>query len=494
MCPIVDGSPVNASNTNTQLLDAVSDDTALGKITLANTDTVSGTQVDNAQREHNSIASFVGKGLNTVKNDLPAWTNNDVGLSTDPVKLRADNLTAKFNGSSGHVHSGAAGDAPPIPAINIASVRLRGTFNQGTDLTGVTGSSTVVTTQMTGKTDSTGTTVKGVVVTAPNNKVVIRQASGTDTDDVYKDGSGNIVYGRITFSTPVWTLSYYVLVGGTETAYSFASASDVRWYYQELYNPITDAPVYSELATIPSDNATADVLTATTAIQGKTQLATAAPGEISATGSAGTANATVANADHTHKGVHALNSDGLTNIYGDVQIAGAGGTVSSQAGQIITLTSPALASTAPADVGSAAAVGVGTTSARADHVHRGVTEVHATSQPALYGSVEFAAGTGMSVAQAGQVITYTNTSPAIATRSGTPTIGSGVSNLSVVFSSALASTSYAVTVTMENTTDANPQFQPVTVTAKSTTGFSVNWNAPTDSANYKLNYIAIMHT
>lgn len=42
-----------------------------------------------------------------------------------------------------------------------------------------------------------------------------------------------------------------------------------------------------------------------------------------------------------------------------------------------------------------------------------------------------------------------------------------------------------------NTTDANPQFQDVEVTARSSTGFTATWNAPLDSANYKLAYAVL---
>jgi len=76
-------------------------------------------------------------------------------------------------------------------------------------------------------------------------------------------------------------------------------------------------------------------------------------------------------------------------------------------------------------------------------------------------------------------------------RSGNQAIGSGVATVSVTFASAMASSTYALNVSMKNTTDSNPQFQPITITAQSTTGFTVKWNANTDTANYSLNYIAI---
>lgn len=342
---VSDGQAVSAAVTNPAFLDANADDTGFGVYDLANTaNPASGPTVFNVQREINSLDAFTGRPAASAFNATPTWTNNDVGLSTDTVKLRADNLTERFNPTTGHTHDGTAGEGPQIIASDLASVPLRGYVIQGTDLVGVTGSSSNVSTELTGKTDSSGPTVEGVVVTAPDNKVIIRQASGVDTDDVYRDANGNIVYARLTFSTPVWTLSYYVDLSGVETAYSFAGASDVRWYYQELYNPMVNPPVYSEFAAIPSDNATSDVITATTTLQGKTSLSAVAPGEIASTGSAGTANASVANADHTHKGVHSVSKSGDPLLYGDVTLTGTGSTTLTQVGNNIQISSTAGAS------------------------------------------------------------------------------------------------------------------------------------------------------
>lgn len=79
-------------------------------------------------------------------------------------------------------------------------------------------------------------------------------------------------------------------------------------------------------------------------------------------------------------------------------------------------------------------------------------------------------------------------------RAGQNSIGSGVSSVAVSFSSTIANTNYAVTCTLLNTTDTNPQFQPITVTAFSTSGFTAKWNVPTDSANYVLHWNAIANT
>ncbi len=152
-----------------------------------------------------------------------------------------------------------------ISAVSIINVPLKGFVVKGTDLTGVTGTSTVVTTEMTGKTPSGGSTSAGVVVTAPYNKVVVR---ATTSVDPIEDGSGNQVYARITESSGVWTLSYFVDISGTETAYNFSS-TNISWWYQELFNPLAPtAPVYDESFVYPSDNAREDVPDATSSTRG----------------------------------------------------------------------------------------------------------------------------------------------------------------------------------------------------------------------------------
>lgn len=332
---VAPGSPVSAANTNSKLLDSDSDDTTTGRLDLANTLTESGSTVNNIQRAHNAISSYSGMPLNSAKDVVPAWTNNDVGASTDTLKTRADLLTQKFNNTTGHKHTGAAGDAPAISAVDISSVILKGYYIQGVDQAAITGTSMDVTAVLTGQTPSSSTTVKGVVVNTPYNLVFIRKGSGTDINDTYVDGSGNIVYGRVTESSGTWTVSFYVDIAGVETAYNFTSSSDIRWYYQKLFNPISDAFTYSELSNIPSDNATADVVYADAITAGKVLLANAAPGAIASTGATGSSTR-AALQDHTHEGVHSIRIDGdVTQARGDVDLKpGTGITLSWDAGKL----------------------------------------------------------------------------------------------------------------------------------------------------------------
>lgn len=413
---VLDGQAVSASVTNPAFIDANNDDSAVGKYTLANTEAVSGDTIDNIQREHNSAAYFMGKAVNTSKTDLPAWTQNEVGTASDNLVERGDALTQRFEGLLGHTHDGVDGNGPQIAAGTLVSVPLRGYVRQGVDVSGVTGASSVVTTDFAGQLPGGGVASEGVVTDAPENKVLIRQAAGSEEGDVFEDADGDIVFGRLTESVGVWTLSYFVNKAGVETAYSFAVASDVRYYYQEIFNPLGgSAPVFSEFANIPSDNATADVITATQTLQGKVLLSSAAPPAIASSGALGTVNATVALSDHTHEGLHSISATGEPQLVGDVTLSAAGGTTLTQSGQDIEIESVALTSATPEVIASVSSVGVGTESARSDHTHEGVHAVLLSGEADITGDVTLAVSGGLSAVQAGSTITFS--APSLASTS-----------------------------------------------------------------------------
>lgn len=68
-------------------------------------------------------------------------------------------------------------------------------------------------------------------------------------------------------------------------------------------------------------------------------------------------------------------------------------------------------------------------------------------------------------------------------------VSSGVSSATVTFPAAIGNSTYRVAAWLFNSTDAEPQYQPLTVTARTSASFTVKFNAPTDSANYKIMYI-----
>lgn len=428
MCPpVLDGQPVSAAITNPSFIDAVDDDQALGVISFANTNPASGAAVTNIQKESNSAASFMGKALNSSATDLPVYVNNEVGAANDPLLDRVDVLSGKFNAVGGHAHTGAAGDAPAITASDLASVPLRGFIRQGLNVTTGTGPSINVTIAFGSQTPGGSALVEGVVTDPPYNKILMRQTTGSETGNVFTDANGNEVYARLTYAALNWTLSFYVDLAGVETSYSFPTTQIAAIFYQEIFNPMVNPPTYSEFAIIPSDNATADVVTATTAIQGKVSLATTAQ-DVGSSTSAGTANAVVANADHTHRGISDISKSGDPALYGSVTLSATGGTTLTQAAQNIAIDSVALtASVTPEDVAGTAAIGVSTESAHADHVHAGVYSVDAGFGDKL-GTVTIGA-TGQTVLS-NTVGGFSIDSPAFTITAGTDVASAGAAGVS----------------------------------------------------------------
>ncbi len=79
--------------------------------------------------------------------------------------------------------------------------------------------SIAVTTQMTGKTAGGSATTMGVITDAPHNYIQLRTVA--DGKAIYDPNTGRAVFGRLTFASSVWTLSFFTLSGGTETPFNF---------------------------------------------------------------------------------------------------------------------------------------------------------------------------------------------------------------------------------------------------------------------------------
>ena len=80
------------------------------------------------------------------------------------------------------------------------------------------------------------------------------------------------------------------------------------------------------------------------------------------------------------------------------------------------------------------------------------------------------------------------------TRTGSAALTSGDQSKAIVFSSDFGTTNYQVIVSWGNTVDADPIYPSFVITNKASTGFTVEFNAPVDSNNYTLNYIAVLNT
>lgn len=294
---VADGQAVSAAVTNPAFINKNQADTMPFTLGLSSTAGGDGAAIASIQATFNKL--YAATGASETQSGTVYGAPASTVSNGDSYQTAVFKLSTKFSPSVGHDHTGAAGDGPLLTPASLTSITLSGRFQQGADLVGVTGGSSNVSSLLAGVPVSTGQTVLGVVTNTPFNKVIIRNSAN---DEEYLDATGNVIYARVTNSggpSGTWTLTYYSEISGTETAYSFLISSGVRWYYQTLVNPINSSIVYSEIAFIPSDNVAADIPTATTTTQGKVLLSSTAPPAVG-TASAGTANGTVANADHSH--------------------------------------------------------------------------------------------------------------------------------------------------------------------------------------------------
>lgn len=90
---VTNGQRANQTTFNNAFMSRTTNTSTVGKVDLNNAAPESGTAVANTQRELNSLASFLGKALNIVKDALPAWASDDVGAPGDNVFQRVDALT-----------------------------------------------------------------------------------------------------------------------------------------------------------------------------------------------------------------------------------------------------------------------------------------------------------------------------------------------------------------------------------------------------------------
>ena len=262
---VSNGQIANQTTFNNAFVSRTVDDSTIGKKDLQNTDVASGGNITNVQRELNKLNSFLGSSPNTPYNTVPTWANTDVGTSVDTTKQRADVLTAEFNSSSGHAHTGAAGEGAPVSSLNLASFNKYFSEWQETSFVGANGTSDDVSSALTGKTSGGGVSAAGVPTSAPYNNVELRTSPAKDQ---IEEPGGKKVYGRLTESAGVWTLSFYYLNGsGVETAYSLPS-QDIVIYFKEVFTSATRPTFGTNSGFIGSQDSTLDVVDATATQRG----------------------------------------------------------------------------------------------------------------------------------------------------------------------------------------------------------------------------------
>jgi hypothetical protein len=107
MAGVIDGQNVDQAVTNAAFIFKTGDDTFTGALTAASVAVADGSSVTSLQREHNSIASFVGKALNAAYNALPSWATS-IYSSSHSLFQRVDALSVGKGRTSHSVTDGQA--------------------------------------------------------------------------------------------------------------------------------------------------------------------------------------------------------------------------------------------------------------------------------------------------------------------------------------------------------------------------------------------------
>lgn len=238
---VLDGQPVDQAITNPAFINKNVDDVMPNMLGFDRP--LSGTSIDDIQATINILWETTGATesvAGTVYDATPGTIANGDSHQT-ALSILAD----KFAAATGHAHSGSAGDGGPIAAVSITSVPLLGYLVAGPGTIPGTGSSNDISTLFSGSTPSLNSSTAGIVaITGYNRAALFVGATGTTYLNQILDTSGNLVYGRVTYSAGVWTMSYFSLLLGVETAYTFPSPTTLSFYYQALYNPLQPNPVY----------------------------------------------------------------------------------------------------------------------------------------------------------------------------------------------------------------------------------------------------------
>lgn len=133
---ISDGQKVNAANSNAAWVSRTSDSNTVGKLDLENTDSgVSGGTITNAQREHNSIASYTGKSTNAVPGAVPTYSSDAVGTPNENLTARAGALTSQMGVNITNI----ASNTSDIADIRTTTGTIDGDTNMGTYTAGSNG-------------------------------------------------------------------------------------------------------------------------------------------------------------------------------------------------------------------------------------------------------------------------------------------------------------------------------------------------------------------
>lgn len=265
---ISNGQIANATNFNNAFVSktATTGNTVTGIVEMANvSEPLSGVAFTNAQQYINEIADSDGT-IGQADATRKTYSSSTVVTTGDSRKTAVGKLDARFHGTTGHTHTGVAGEGPQVSALDaISEFNKYFAAYQAVDITSAVGTTFDVTSYFSTETPGGDTAVVGVVTSAPNNR---GQILSTSTLTYIEDAQGQRVYSKLTESTGTWTLSFYTNEAGVETAHSLSS-QNITLRYLKVFDAETRPTFSADLGLYESLDLTADVADASTTVSGK---------------------------------------------------------------------------------------------------------------------------------------------------------------------------------------------------------------------------------
>lgn len=256
------GQLANETTFNNAYIARNGDSNTIGKLDLQNNDPgISGPNVTNLQRNINQLASQLGVSPNDVYNALITWSSTVVGLSSSSSKDKIEALVLKFRdtlANGGHTHDGSDGEGPQISATDLANYNDFWAIAQQFTFNSASGLSIDVSANFVAKAPGGNSNTAGVITSAPDNFCHIIDAS---TGTFLEDAQGQKIYGRLTETGLVWTLTFYTNESGVETAHNLSS-TNIKVLYREVFTSEFRPTIPADPAQFGTLDVTADVVDA----------------------------------------------------------------------------------------------------------------------------------------------------------------------------------------------------------------------------------------
>lgn len=213
---------------------ARTDQLILADITIVNGQTaITNSDIDQSRREDFVFSILHGFSHTESGGDpIPNATTSEGGLLSSTDKTKLDGITFTASG---------------IASLFSNQVKL----NKRPNITAPSAISLDVTGSMVGKTPGGSSSVEGVVTVTPNNRVIIRDDDG----DAIKDSSGDKIFGRITESGGVWTLTFKVIddvSGEIDFDMTPFAGNTLQWWIHETFS-LENLPTFDSLSLIDQD-------------------------------------------------------------------------------------------------------------------------------------------------------------------------------------------------------------------------------------------------